>query len=186
MGASVVGILLTGVHGSRPTTGLAYGTLYSCTTHNKIYQTSDTGSTWADWSTGAAGLAVGSATRTAGDLTTSSATFVDATGMSVTITTGARRCLVVVQANGKHSGVGNVCLDILVDSTLQGGTYGLSLSGNATGANFPLSFSYITAALTAASHTFKLQWRTDGGATATLYASSSVAPLSMQVFELPV
>lgn len=51
MAATVAGILLTGNHASRPSSGVSVGTLYSCTTHSKIYQTSDTGSTWADWAT---------------------------------------------------------------------------------------------------------------------------------------
>src|SRR6185436_14707890 len=49
MAATVTGILLTGNHASRPSSGVSVGTLYSCTTHSLIYQTSDTGSTWATW-----------------------------------------------------------------------------------------------------------------------------------------
>lgn len=49
MAATVTGVLLTGVHASRPSSGVNAGTLYSCTTHSLIYQTSDTGSTWATW-----------------------------------------------------------------------------------------------------------------------------------------
>lgn len=49
MAATVTGILLTGNHASRPSSGVSAGTLYSCTTHALIYQTSDTGSTWATW-----------------------------------------------------------------------------------------------------------------------------------------
>lgn len=51
MASTVAGVLLTGNHASRPSSGVTAGTLYSCTTHSKIYQTSDTGSTWADWAT---------------------------------------------------------------------------------------------------------------------------------------
>lgn len=49
MAATVTGILLTGTHAARPTTGVSAGTLYSCTTHSLVYQTSDTGTTWATW-----------------------------------------------------------------------------------------------------------------------------------------
>lgn len=49
MASTVAGILLTGVHGSRPASGVSIGTLYSCTTHSLVYQTSDTGSTWTTW-----------------------------------------------------------------------------------------------------------------------------------------
>jgi len=51
MAATVSGVLLTGNHASRPTSGLQAGTLYACSTHSLIYQTSDTGSTWATWAT---------------------------------------------------------------------------------------------------------------------------------------
>lgn len=51
MAATVAGILLTGIHASRPSSGVSAGTLYSCTTHNLVYQTSDTGSTWGTWAT---------------------------------------------------------------------------------------------------------------------------------------
>lgn len=61
MAATVTGILLTGNHAGRPSSGLQAGTLYSCTTHNLIYQTSDTGSTWATWGT------LGAATTVATD-----------------------------------------------------------------------------------------------------------------------
>lgn len=51
MAATVAGILLTGTHGSRPSSGVSVGTLYACSTHSLIYQTSDTGSTWGTWAT---------------------------------------------------------------------------------------------------------------------------------------
>lgn len=51
MAATVAGILLTGNHAGRPSSGVSAGTLYSCTTHSLIYQTSDTGSTWGTWAT---------------------------------------------------------------------------------------------------------------------------------------
>ncbi len=59
MAATVTGILLTGVHASRPASGVSAGTLYSCTTHSLVYQTSDTGATWTTWAT------LGSATSSA-------------------------------------------------------------------------------------------------------------------------
>jgi hypothetical protein len=43
--------LLTGTHGSRPAaSAVPAGTLYSCTTHNLVYQ-SDGSSTWSTWAT---------------------------------------------------------------------------------------------------------------------------------------
>lgn len=58
MAATVAGVLLTGVHASRPSSGVSVGTLYSCTTHSLVYQTSDTGSTWTTWAS-LAGTAAG-------------------------------------------------------------------------------------------------------------------------------
>lgn len=46
---TIPGMFLTGNHASRPSSGVGKGTLYACSTHNKIYQTTDTGSTWVDW-----------------------------------------------------------------------------------------------------------------------------------------
>lgn len=36
MAATVSGILLTGNHASRPSSGVSTGTLYSCTTHSLV------------------------------------------------------------------------------------------------------------------------------------------------------
>jgi len=49
--ATVLNTFQTGNHAGRPTSGLAYGALYACTTHSLIYQTSDGGGTWATWAT---------------------------------------------------------------------------------------------------------------------------------------
>lgn len=51
MAATVSGILLTGNHASRPASGVSTGTLYACSTHGLIYQTTDTGATWVTWAT---------------------------------------------------------------------------------------------------------------------------------------
>lgn len=51
MASTVSGVLLTGNHAGRPSSGVTAGTLYACSTHSLIYQTSDTGSTWATWAT---------------------------------------------------------------------------------------------------------------------------------------
>lgn len=48
---TVAGILLYGVHASRPASGVATGTLYACSTHGLVYQTTDTGATWVTWAT---------------------------------------------------------------------------------------------------------------------------------------
>lgn len=124
------------------------------------------------------------ATRTAGDVTTTSTTFVDLTGMSVTLTTGARRCLVVCNLNCKHPTGGNgIYYDLDIDGSRQGGTTGL-VDINIPANNFeePANFSFVTDVLSAASHTFKIQWRTSGG-TATTFASTT-SPAMLSVVEM--
>ena len=123
---------------------------------------------------------VGTATRTAGDLTTTSTSFVDATSLSVTITTAAVRCLVIFSGNAKNDGANNTAFTLDIDAANQGGTYGLSIVDNTGGV--PCGFTFLTGVLSAASHTFKVQWRVDAG-TGTLFASSSVTPATLHVIE---
>lgn len=49
MAGTVAGILLFGTHAARPASGLMTGTLYACSDHNLIYQTTDQGATWVTW-----------------------------------------------------------------------------------------------------------------------------------------
>ena len=132
-------------------------------------------------------LASGKATRTAGDLTqafSGSITFIDATGMSVTISTGAHRCLVEVVAMGKASATDTVCLDLDIDGVRQGQDLGLCFADSLSGQNRNLSFAFLTDVLTAASHTFKLQFAAASNGTMTLYASTTVAALVLGVTEI--
>ncbi len=119
--------------------------------------------------------AAGVLVLTTGDVSTSSASFVDATGITVTITTGAHRCRVgFVGVANVTSAAAEACIDLAIDGTRQGGTLGLvHQSGpNVSGYNEDMSFTYLTAVLTAAAHTFKIQYKTSGG-TVGLYASAS-------------
>lgn len=130
---------------------------------------------------GSAVANVGRATYTGGDKTTTSTTFADVdASLSVTLTTGARRCLVGVVAVGKNSTSQQTIVDIDLDGSRLGGTFGLAFCSSL---NSPLGFTYMTAALSAASHTFKLQWRVDGG-TGTLYGNTTTAPIVLWVEEL--
>ena len=124
---------------------------------------------------------------TSGDLTTTSTTFVDVDGTNlvITLTTGARRCRITCIANVKNSAANNTQLDVDLDGGRLGQDYGLSLGGGGANFNFPISFSIDTAVLSAGSHTFKLQWRVDGG-TGTIYASTSISPVIFSVVELPL
>lgn len=139
---------------------------------------------------GAGGIVQASTvTLTSGDLTTSSTTFVDATGLTLTLTTGAHQCLVVFSASGHNSVSGdNVATDLDIDGARQGGDYGLIVvqGSGSVGANTPLGFTYLTSALTAASHTFKIKWRVDGVSTGTLFASATVTPAILTVIELGI
>ena len=177
----------SGDHASRPAAS-AGCVLYWCTDHEIIYRSN--GSAWSTWSDlsalGGAGVALvgDEVIRTAGSLTTSSTTFIDATGMSITLTTGAHRCLVGVVANGEHSVNGdNVILTLDLDGANLGGSDGLT--NNREDANSHrgnLSFTFMTDPLAAGSHTFKLQWRVRAAGTGTLYASAA-QPLQLWVAE---
>ena len=105
--------------------------------------------------------------RTSGDYTMTGAgtnTFanVDGTNLSLTITTGAHRVLIGFVGSGTvDNAAGIIFMDVTVDGTRQGGDAGLIwFNQHATGSErFNLSFTYLTDTLTAASHTFNLQWR---------------------------
>lgn len=129
-------------------------------------------------------LASGKATRTAGDLTTTSASFVDVTGMTVTLTTGARRCLIAFQGTALNASTERVAFDLLIDGVSQGGGLGVSQVSLASTESADVGFSFLTDVLAAGSHTFKLQWKVSGG-TGTLYASTTNMPANLSVIEIP-
>ena len=131
-------------------------------------------------------LAAGKVSLTSGNLTTTSATFVDATGLTVTLTTGARRCLVTLSCTVSNNGAGAVSgLDIAVDGTRQGGSLGL-VDINAS-ANFDQNggIAFVTDVLSAASHTIKVQFKSNGTQTVTVFASAT-SPAVFAVVELPI
>lgn len=131
-------------------------------------------------------LANAKVVRTAGDITTTSATFADATGMSITMTTGARRVMIAVVASSHCTASTNNMLDIDIDGARVGSTtYGTCLVTGQNTFNRNMSFTYITDVLSAGSHTFKLQLARESSGTMTLYASSSILPLVMSAVELP-
>ena len=136
---------------------------------------------------GGGALAFGRVDRdNAGNYTTISTTFVDVdtTNVAVTITTGARRCRVTVVANGYSSNAAfTVALDIAIDGTREGNDLGLIFTNNSD--PISLSFSHITGVLTAASHTFRIQWKvSNAGTTGNLYASTATTKLRLMVEEL--
>lgn len=150
----------------------------------------DSSGTVTDIGGGSGGTVVAGVTRlTSGDLTgLNSTSFADLTGVTVTITTEARRCLVtatlvwVMTATGSP---GTACFDLAVDGTRVGQTFGLHAEdfANSDAMARTVSFTVITDSLTAASHTFKIQYRVTVG-TMTVYASTSVTPAVISVVEL--
>lgn len=118
---------------------------------------------------------------------TTSATFVDVTGMSVTLTTGAHRCLVMFTGLvDSTSAAGIVELDVAVDGVREGGTAGiLSIQQHSTASEgMNGSFGIITDVLTAASHTIKLQFRSPGGQTVRVYLGATTVFPIFSVVEL--
>lgn len=150
-------------------------------------------STGLQWSSaaGASNLANDRKVRSSADYTITGAgttTFadVDSTNLSITISTGARPCLITVQAVGSvNNAAGAIGLDVDLDGSRLGGSTGGLVFVQAPQASetFNLSFTYLTADLTAASHTFKLQWAQANTAhTATLRANDP--PMQFAVVEL--
>lgn len=126
-----------------------------------------------EWAT----LALASAAhqRTAGDLTTTSTTFVDVlAAFSFTITTGARRVIGgLVGAGATTVANGGLYFDVAVDGTRIGNVSN-GLLARETPANVAgnVSFPFMTDVLTAGSHTIALMWRVSSG-TGTLFASAT-------------
>lgn len=133
-------------------------------------------------------LASGSYTRSAGTYTTTSTTFadVDTTNMKHVITTGARRVMIVFSGEVSFAaGPNSVDFDVDLD--------GSRVSGQAAGivrkflpdTNWDeVCFTWITDALSAASHTFKLQWKVASAGTISLYGAGSAWPARFAVVEL--
>jgi hypothetical protein len=125
---------------------------------------------------GASNLQAAKYQRTSANYTTTSTSFadVDGTNMSLAITTGARRVMVGFTGTVAGSGLGDtIMLDVDLDGARLGGLFGL-VQARTPVATYRMngSFTFLTNALTAASHTFKLQWRTTAN-TATMYGTSA-------------
>lgn len=98
---------------------------------------------------------------------TSSTSYVDITNMTVTLTTGARRCLVTFAGSVSNNNAGSwTAIRLLIDGNDTGNSTNVGIStfssanandiGNA-------AISFLTDVLTAGSHTFKLQMRVSAG-----------------------
>jgi hypothetical protein len=135
--------------------------------------------TWA----AASLLQAATAARTAGNLTnTTTGSWTDLTGITVTLTTGAHRCQVNAVLSGLNSGAERVMVDLDIDGVRQGQALGLTHISLAASQVGNLSFSFLTAVLSAASHTIKVVWRVTGG-TGTIYAHTDYCPAIIAVVE---
>lgn len=102
--------------------------------------------------------------RTAGNYTTTSGSFVDidGTNFALTITTGAHRVLVALVGAAEATVAGDAAaFDVLVDGVSVSSGQGVTATrfDNIASYRKNVSFTYMTDALSAGSHTFKLQWK---------------------------
>lgn len=121
--------------------------------------------------------------RTSGDITGwTTTTFTDVdSNLDISLTTGAHRCLVAWTMVVENTNQASNCVDVSIDGTRQGQSLGLVFT-EADIVNANASGSFLTDALTAATHTFKLLFRVDNG-TAHIYGSTT-APIVFSVVEL--
>jgi hypothetical protein len=114
----------------------------------------------------ASALIAGATSITSGDVTTGSTTFVALTGVTVTVVlVGPHRVMLTLSGSYSNTAEG------LFPSYCPGINY-----------KAPANMTFVTAALTAASHTFTVQWRVSAG-TGTFYASAT-SPAIISAVEL--
>ena len=108
------------------------------------------------------------------DYTTGSTSFVDVDGtnLSLTITTSGGPVL-VGWTMPLLTGTGKVFFDVEIDSVREGGNDGIARHGNIStfAASQTSGIAYLVTGLSAASHTFKLQWKVSAGS-ATIFAGA--------------
>ena len=112
---------------------------------------------------------------TSGNITTTSTSLVDLTGATITFTTGAYPVHVALTGVAAMGATGQTFwINVDIDGALQLGTAGIQIDELSGGYYMDISFAFNTAALTAASHTIKVQWKVSGG-TGTVLANSANA-----------
>lgn len=152
--------------------------LYIDSTSHLLKATNSSGTDRTIEGGAASSLTSGRVVRVAGDVTTTSTTFADITGASITISTGARKVLLTFTCTAySSSNAGTGGFDFNIDGTrASGADFGMSgFNQHATaGEAYPVAMSFLTDALTAASHTFKVQFRT-GNAAHTLTVQAATA-----------
>lgn len=107
-----------------------------------------------------------------GDRTTTSATYVDLTDASITLTTTGGRVALGFNGASFNSGANANAFSFSIDGAAEVGpaAEGLYRLTGTTAAG--VAMTYLTDALSAGSHTFKVRWKTSGG-TATARADSA-------------
>ena len=110
--------------------------------------------------------------RTAGDINTTNTALVDLTGATVTFTTGAFPVAYSGTITRKLNAVDEMFFNVDVDGGLQLGTAGLRITQQTVSDPYAAPLSGLTAALTAASHTLKVQWKVVSG-TGTVLGNSA-------------
>lgn len=105
----------------------------------------------------------------AANIATTSTAFVDAPGLTLTLTTAGGALLVGFTGVAGNTGGATVVFDLAVDGASQGGMDGV------TGSNagvVPVSFVWLVEGLAAGAHTVRLQWKVSAG-TGTLYGGGT-------------
>lgn len=116
-------------------------------------------------------------------ISTTSTSWADATGLSVTMTTNGGNVVVIFTGMATHSGgvTQHPYFDLDVDGASQGGTDGIVAKSNTGTVGDNVSFTWVVTGLSAASHTFKIRWKVTSG-TGTLLAEDSAAGAKFKPF----
>ena len=131
---------------------------------------------------GGGGHQVARVVRTAGDYSTTSASFVDVdtNALVINLTTGAGWVWLLLVGSISAGGLQFICFDFTVDGVRQGQVKGVQQVQ--AGYTQDLQIAWLTE-VTAGSHVFRPQWRVSGGS-AVLRASTAETPLVFAVLEL--
>lgn len=163
--------LLLDEQASNPATPASgFGRLYAKS--DGLYFIDDAGSVTGPLGAGgsASNLVSGKVERTGqgANLTIASATWadMDSTNLSIALTTGARRVLLMLSGRiSQSNGSNTMAFGFSVDGTAKYDGNGLVAMqmGSTSGVSHPLGLSWITDVLTAGAHTFRPRWARLGG-----------------------
>jgi len=112
------------------------------------------------------------------DYTTTSTSFVDidATDLALTITTTGGDVIACFVGTSLLSTAGGLYFNVDVDGVAAAGEDGITMWQLVTAnQRHSVGFAFLIQGLSAASHTFKLQWKVNGAVTGTLYAGAGTS-----------